>query len=52
MIFPSKKLIGQNNLQDIGPYFRKLKQWLEYDFVDEIIERLDIGFSGKELSIC
>ena len=20
MIFPSKKLIGQNNLQDIGPY--------------------------------
>ena len=31
---------------------RKLKPWLEYDFVDEIIERLEIGFSGKEVSIC
>ncbi len=29
-----------------------LKQWLEYDFVDEIIERLEIGFAGKEVSIC
>jgi DNA repair photolyase len=32
--------------------FRKLKQWLEYDFVDEIIERLEIGFAGKEISVC
>jgi len=32
--------------------FRKLKPWLEYDFVDEIIERLEIGFSGKEVSTC
>jgi DNA repair photolyase len=31
---------------------RKLKQWLNYDFVDEIIERLEIGFAGKEVSIC
>ena len=31
---------------------RKLKQWLDYDFVDEIIERLEIGFAGKEVSIC
>jgi len=30
---------------------RKLKQWLDYDFVDEIIERLEIGFAGKEVSI-
>jgi len=32
--------------------FRKMKQWLEYDFVDEIIERLEIGFAEKEVSIC
>jgi len=32
--------------------FRKLKQWLDHDFVDEIIERLEIGFLGKEVSIC
>ena len=32
--------------------FSKLGQWLEYDFVDEIIERLEIGFAGKEVSIC
>ncbi len=31
---------------------RKLKQWLEFDFVDEIIQRLEIGFAGKEVSIC
>jgi DNA repair photolyase len=32
--------------------FRKLKQWLEYDFVDEIIQRLEIRFAGKEVSTC
>ena len=32
--------------------FRKWKQWLEYDFVDEIIQRLELGFAGKEVSIC
>ena len=32
--------------------FRKLKQWLEYDFVDEIIQRLEIGLEEKEVSIC
>ncbi len=32
--------------------FRKLKKWLDHDFVDEIIERLEIGFLGKEVSIC
>jgi len=31
---------------------RKLEQWLDYDFVDEIIQRLKIGFAGKEVSIC
>jgi DNA repair photolyase len=31
---------------------RKLKQWLDYDFVDEIIQRLEIGLAGKEISIC
>jgi hypothetical protein len=31
---------------------RKLQQWLDYAFVDEIIERLEIGFSGKEVSRC
>ena len=32
--------------------FNKLKQWLDWNFVDEIIERLEIGFAGKEVSIC
>jgi hypothetical protein len=27
------------------------KQWFEYDFADEIIERLEIGFAGKEVSV-
>ena len=31
---------------------RKLKQWLDFDFVDEIIQRLEIGLSGKEVSLC
>jgi DNA repair photolyase len=31
---------------------RKLNQWLDYDFVDEIIRRLEIGFAGKEVSVC
>jgi DNA repair photolyase len=30
----------------------KLKRWLDYVFVDEIVERLEIGFAGKEVSIC
>jgi DNA repair photolyase len=30
----------------------KLDPWLNYDFVDEIIERLEIGFAGKEVSRC
>ena len=30
----------------------KLDQWLDYDFVDEIIQRLEIGFAGKEVCIC
>ena len=29
-----------------------LNQWLDYDFVDEIIQRLEIGFAGKDLRIC
>lgn len=32
--------------------FRKLGQWLDYDFVDAIIRRLGIGLAGKEVSIC
>jgi DNA repair photolyase len=32
--------------------FRKLKQWLDYDYVDEIIRRLEIEFAGKEVSLC
>ena len=31
---------------------KKLKQWLDFDFVDEIIQRLEIGLSGKEVSLC
>ncbi len=31
---------------------RKLTQWLDYNFVDEMIERLEIGFAGKDLCIC
>lgn len=31
---------------------RKLDEWLDYDFVDEIIERLKIGLAGKEVNIC
>ncbi len=31
---------------------RKLNQWLDYDFVDEMIERLEMGFAGKDLCIC
>jgi len=31
---------------------RELNHWLEYDFVDEIIERLEIGFAGKDVSLC
>lgn len=31
---------------------RKLNQWLDYDFVDEMIERLEVGFAGKDLCIC
>jgi DNA repair photolyase len=31
---------------------RNLKQWLDFDFVDEIIQRLEIGLSGKEVSRC
>ncbi len=30
----------------------KWQQWLEYDFVDEIIRRLEKGFAGKEFSTC
>ena len=30
----------------------KLKQWLDYDFVNEIVERLEIGLAGKEVSLC
>ncbi len=31
---------------------RKLDEWLDYDFVDEVIERLRIGLAGKEVNIC
>ena len=31
---------------------RNLNQWLEYDFADEIIERLEIAFAGKQVSRC
>ena len=31
---------------------KKLKQWLDYDFVDDIIRRLEVGFAGKEVSAC
>ena len=30
----------------------KLKKWLDYDCVDEIVERLEIALAGKEVSIC
>ena len=32
--------------------FKELNQWLDYDFVDEMIQRLEIGLAGKEVSIC
>jgi DNA repair photolyase len=31
---------------------RKLHQWLDYDFVDEMIRRLQIGLAGKEVTLC
>jgi DNA repair photolyase len=31
---------------------RKLDRWLDYDFVDEILERLQVGFAGKDVCIC
>jgi DNA repair photolyase len=31
---------------------RKLNQWLDYDFGDEMIERLQMGFAGKDLCVC
>jgi len=31
---------------------KKLDQWLDYDFGDEVIERLEIGLAGKNLRIC
>jgi DNA repair photolyase len=30
----------------------KLDEWLDYDFVDEVLERLQAGFAGKEVCIC
>jgi DNA repair photolyase len=30
----------------------KLERWLDYDFVDEILERLEIALAGKEVSRC
>ncbi len=31
---------------------RKLDEWLDYDFGDEILERLQAGFAGKEVCVC
>jgi DNA repair photolyase len=31
---------------------KDLDEWLDYDFVDEILERLQAGFAGKEVCIC
>ncbi len=31
---------------------RELNQWLDFDFVDEVIQRLEIGLAGKEVSLC
>ena len=37
----------------IGLYRRHhLTDWLESDFIDEILRRLKAGFSGKEVNIC
>jgi len=37
----------------IGLYRRyHLTEWLESDFIDEILRRLKAGFSGKEVNIC
>jgi hypothetical protein len=37
----------------IGLYRRHhLTEWLESDFLDEILRRLKAGFSGKEVDIC
>ena len=33
-------------------HLHRLNQWLDYDFVDEIIQRLEIGFRGKGVDIC
>ena len=31
---------------------KKMDDWLDYDFVDEIIQRLELGLAGKEIHIC
>jgi len=31
---------------------KKIDEWIDYDFVDEIIQRLEIGLAGKEVNIC
>lgn len=31
---------------------KKLQEWLDYDLVDEIIQRLEMGFAGKDVYIC
>jgi DNA repair photolyase len=37
----------------IGLYRRHhLTEWLESDFIDEILRRLKEGFSGKEVNVC
>ena len=32
--------------------FKELNRWLDHDFVDEMIQRLEIGLAGKDVSIC
>jgi DNA repair photolyase len=43
-----------NYVSKTGKIYRakKLDPWLDYDFVDEIIERLEMGSGGKEVYIC
>jgi DNA repair photolyase len=31
---------------------KNLHQWLDYDFVEEMIQRLELGFAGKAVYIC
>jgi DNA repair photolyase len=32
--------------------FKNLLQWLDYHFVEEIVQRLELGFDGKNVYVC